>query len=363
MKILHVLNSLLPSGAETMLKTSAEYWGVDLEKHILATSSDIGPYAIELENAGYIIHHISANNSFKQHYKVMKFIKNGKFDIVHVHTEGQALYYELDAKLGSAKKVIRTVHNVFSFNGLLRIRRTITRFLGRIIGVKHIAISQSVYENEKKMFYNTCNAIVNNWYDETIFNFTSEETKREARAKLGISLDEFCIVSVGNCNIVKNHMSILRALVELKKRNHKFVYLHVGKGALEGEEKEFTLKNDLQENVRFIGFENPLTYLRAADLYIMPSLYEGVGIAALEAIGTGIPVLLTNVAGLKDFKEHAFDNVVYCELDNDSIKNGILDCIDSFKKEKYTNSSKQVEEVQKIYGIKQGVKGYLKFYK
>lgn len=360
-KVLHILNSLLPSGAESMLKVSARYWDKDIEHHILATYKNIGDYASELKKEGYVIHHIHDENQIKQHLKVFRFIKENKFDVVHVHCEGQALYYELDAVLSGKKTVVRTVHNVFKFRGLLRIRRIITRNLAVAMGVKHVAIGNSVYENEKKEYFLKC-IVIDNWYDEKKYVYTDSSIKIKAREKLGVPDRCYCIVSVGNCSHVKNHMPILYAIDKMKSEGiekNELMYFHVGKGVQEEEELQYIQKKDLKEYVRYIGFADPLIYLQAADLYIMPSVYEGLGIATLEAMATGVHCLLTDVPGLKDFKNREFKNVQYCELEDSKIIAAIEEKI---RRGIIGNSQEQSAAVVNYYGIKQGINGYQNIY-
>ena len=352
-RVLHILNSLLPSGAETMLKVSAGYWDKELEKHILATKEEVGQYACQLERADYIVHHIYKKNYFAQHMAVIKLIRKYRFDIVHVHRQGQALSYEVDGFLGGARRVIRTVHNVFQFKGIVRLRETFTRRIACLIGVTHIAIGISVKENEEKRFGIQCD-LINNWYDDNKFTFINLKEKKDAREKLHISEDCYCIVSIGNCSSIKNHMSILRALVIIREEcaNKKILYIHVGKGVDEEEEIRFINNNNLNDCVQYVGFQDPYLYLKGADLYIMPSCYEGVSIAALEAMSTGIPCLFTDVPGLKDFKKYQFDNVCFCKLNDDDINKKLLQFV----------RKGQSEKVKNIYGIKQGVEAYQRVY-
>lgn len=359
-KVLHIMNSLLPSGAETMLKSAAGYWDKDLEVHILATNEKLGEFAEELQEAGYVIHHIYKLGYIKQHTAVTKFIKENKFDVIHIHKQREALSYAIDSHMGGVKNVVRTVHNVFVFHGLVQIRETITRQIASLIGVKFVSIGNSVDENERKRFGLHC-TLINNWYNENKFYYTTQKIKKEAKAKLKIPEEIFCIVSVGNCSHVKNHMTILKALNNFKESSElsKVLYLHIGKGEQEQEEQIYIEKNDLKTKVRYIGFADPLAYIQAADLYVMPSRNEGLSISALEAMATGIPCLMTDVSGLRDFSRNEIDNVQFCELDDKSIENTLAKII---RKGKRKNSKKQSIVMKDIYGIQQGTAGYQSIY-
>lgn len=358
-KVLHILNSLLPSGAETMLYCSADYWNKELERHILVTNINIGEYAETLEKAGYIIHQIYNSNYFKQHRAVCKFICENQFDIVHIHRQGEACSYAIDAKIAGTSKIIRTVHNVFVFHGLVQIREFIARQISCLAGCQHIAISPSVRENEWRRFGVKCTEI-RNWYNSDRFGYVDETAKINARKILNLDIDRYYIVSVGNCTPVKNHMSVLKTLVKHKNDTefNDVTYLHIGKGIQEDEEKEYAKNNGLK-NVMFFGFADPDLYLQAADLFVMPSTYEGFGISGIEGLSTGIRSIFTNVPGLKDFKTTGFDNLIFSDLDDESIDE-CLCC--EVKNGKVVNSKKQADKVRSMFGIQEGVTYYEKVY-
>lgn len=359
-KVLHILNSLLPSGAETMLFCSANYWDKDLEKHILVTNENLGTYAETLKKAGYIVHQIYHVNYFKQHIAVAKFLHMNRFDIVHIHRQGQACSYAIDARIAGAKKIIRTVHNVFVFHGLVQIREFIARQISFILGVQHIAISPSVKDNEWERFKIPCIEI-RNWFNDERFFFTDREAKRIARNKLSIKEDKYCIISVGNCSPVKNHMSILKTMANHKNESdfQNVVYLHIGKGTQEEEEKGFVKNKGLEERVSFYGFDDPVLYLQAADLFVMPSTYEGFGISGIEGLATGIRTIFTDVPGLRDFRNMEFENLCFCELSDGEIDRCISDAVANGQ---VANSEDQANRVRALFGIQEGVDLYEKVY-
>ena len=358
-KVLHIMNSLLPSGAETMLYSAAKYWDKNLDIHILATGKNIGEYAEQLRMAGYQLHHIYNESYMMQHKKVRELIKKEKIDIVHIHRQGEACSYALDAKLAGASVIIRTVHNVFIFHGLVQVREYIARKLSALIGVKYVAISASVSENEMKRF--GIKAVeIRNWYNNERFHFVTEEEKRAARKELGIENDMYCVVSVGNCSSVKNHFSILKAIATYKNDPYfqKVRYLHIGKGAQEDDEIQYVKEQNIQEYVHFYGFTDPMPYLEAADLFVMPSVYEGFGIAGIEGAATGIKTIFTMVPGLQDFKE-IFPTIIYCKLDDEEIGKTIYKCV---REGSTSNNKEQAEKIFESYGISDGVKQYERLY-
>ena len=368
-KVLHILYSILPSGAETMLLNSADSWK-SYDKHVLATASNVGEYSDFLQRKGYTIHHIFKKNPISQQIAVQRFIRENSFDVVHIHRESQSMYYALSARIAGAGSVVRTAHNVFEFKGFLKIKRTITRFIERrILKVKYVAISKSVYRNELKKFSNKSVMQINNWFDEKVYRFISDEEKRQQRRQMSISPDTFCIVSVANCNDVKNHQLIIKAIANIINSNDeslkqiKIKYFHIGSGPLENEEKQLAVSLGVENNIYFIGrYNNPIQYLSVSDLFVMPSIYEGVGISAMESMVTGMNVLLTNVPGLCDFHSIKSDNIYYSSLDIKDFTDAIKRVMYKFINGGLTNNFDQSKAILNEYSMKKSVCKYMDVY-
>lgn len=361
--VCHVMNSIMPSGAETMLQNSADLWE-GYEKYMIATAKDIGPYAQQCADAGYHILHVSENNFIQHHKKIRRIFRKLSPDVVHIHRESQECYYALDAKVTGVHTIVRTVHSIFNFHGILRIRRVITRGLGRLIGEKYVAIGKSVYDNEIKTFFNRPVRLIDNWCDEEKFQFVPTDEQMEARENIGISKDTFVILSVGNCNAIKNHILLIESIHRLKNtyRDAKILYLHVGHGDEEENEKKYVSEHGLDSIIRFVGYADPVPYYKIADLNVMTSLYEGVGVSAIEAMLTGIPCLLTEVNGLKDFKVLQSDDIYYSSLDVNELTKQIETIYEKFEAGKLHHSKELSNAVKKKYSRSNSVRQYLEIY-
>lgn len=366
-KVAHILNELIPSGAEKMLYDSNKLWD-GLEEYILATQKEEGDYAKQLRDAGYLVVHIYNKNFLKQHIAIYNFFKQEKIDIVHIHRESQSLFYTIDAKLAGIKKIVRTVHSTFLFSGLLRMRRIVTRFLERRLGSIYVAIGESVRDNEQRRFYNPCKKMIFNWCDSS-FQFVSDaEKKRNKHEKYG-EQDTFVIATVGNCYAIKNHKLIIEALGKLlenkevlEKTSQQIQYIHIGSGDLEDEEKKYVKYLGIEKNVKFMGRRNPQDILAMTDVYVMLSSYEGCGIAALEALQTGVNVLLSDVVGLRDFKKLNSDNLHYVELNVEKVMDEIYALYKQYLLGELKNSEMQSLHVKEMYDMDKSVKKYREIY-
>lgn len=188
------------------------------------------------------------------------------------------------------------MHRVFSYVGRLRWLRSSERAFLRAIRVRHIAIGESVERNELSRLRNPT-VRVDNWIGSR-FPVPAPEQRTAGRAELMVSEGAFIVTSVGNCSAVKNHQAIIEALPSVARAaRNPVIYLHAGSGEAEEAEK---VPADLAGgiDVRFLGpVAEGLPPLWASDVYCMPSHYEGLGIAALEAVTCGVPVVLSDVPG------------------------------------------------------------------
>ncbi len=292
-----------------MLLQSAGEWprhGYKLD--LLATGPQPGPMHGPLRAAGYETHHIPFRSTlrylpskhFARHF--IELCRSRKFEVLHLHTEAAMPLFVALGRRAGVSTIVRTVHNAFTFTGALRIRKKIERKLARAAGVRFAFVSESVQQVESEYFGNN-GTYTPNWFDTTHFRPPSLEERTAARRALDCPEVATVVVTVGNCNEAKNHKAFLQALVPLTAQR-QVLYLHVGRERPDLAERRLAASLGLEASVRFAGSHpDPRDFLWAADLFAMPSLHEGLSIAALEAVGAGTPALFTNVRGLRDIAE------------------------------------------------------------
>ncbi|WP_282183299.1 glycosyltransferase [Azospirillum sp. TSH100] len=273
------------------------------ETHVLSTGVDRGGFAPALERAGCVVHHIPFDRRLAFAHRFHRLVAAVKPHVTHVHCERAApLYAGLAAP---SARVIRTIHACFDFTGTLRLRKGGERWLcRRVFGVIHAAPSPSVRDNERHRFMNDT-ALCPNWYDDSRFFPPTDAERHAARRDLGFAPDDFVVASVGNHEPVKNYHRALQAIRQLPPER-RVRFLHVGRpiDPSTGESlPQLAAGLDLSDQARFVGQSDEVPrYLHAADIHMMPSMREGFGMAAVEAMASGLPQILADVPGLADFK-------------------------------------------------------------
>lgn len=123
------------------------------------------------------------------------------------------------------------------------------------------------------------------------------------RMRLGIPQQAFVILSVGELNDNKNHKAIINAVRELNDGD--IYYIICGKGKNQLFYENLIKENRLENQVKMTGYQSDVRpFLACADIFAFPSQREGLGMAALEAMSAGLPILTSYVGGIKDYSKN-----------------------------------------------------------
>lgn len=310
-------------------------------------------YQKMIVNQGSRIFVLSDKSILKFKNEFISIIKK-HYDIVHFHKNSLANYLPiLWTKFYSNKsKIILHSHNTApSINSWrMEVLHSINKKLFNNIPDYKIGCSlkASKYmfmpKDKFKVIYNGIN----------IEKFTfSLKNRQKIRKKLGISQEDFIIGNIGRFSKQKNHKKLVQIFYELHKLKPNSKLLLIGEGELKEEIRSLSKKLGLQNYIKFLGHkDNVNEYLSAIDVVLMPSLYEGLSIASVEAQCSGNTLFLSDTIS----KESAITkNVHFFSLSNSNyeIANYILQNYHKLSKEKRLS---QAEIVKKKYDINNTVK-------
>jgi len=125
-----------------------------------------------------------------------------------------------------------------------------------------------------------------------------EERRTAVRHSLGLAADECVILAVARFEEAKNHAGILRTFERVLETHPSATLLLVGQGMLFNATRTLATTLHVADSVRFLGIRNDIPDLmRASDLYLMSSLWEGLPMVLLEAAASGLPAVATDVGG------------------------------------------------------------------
>jgi glycosyltransferase involved in cell wall biosynthesis len=146
-------------------------------------------------------------------------------------------------------------------------------------------------------------AVIPNGID--LKKFKIQNSKFKIRKRLGLN-NEFVVMTVARLEKVKGIEYLIKSISNLKSQISNLICLIVGEGSERKNLEKLVEKLNIKEKVKFLGQvpnEKIPEYLAAADLFVLPSLREGFGIAILEAQAAKLPVIATNVGGIPDIIE------------------------------------------------------------
>lgn len=286
------------------------------------------------------------------HKELKRVLKSGNYKIVHSHINTLSVFSLFAAK--KAGVPVRIAHSHSTTNkkewkkNLLKL---VLRPLSKKYATHYFACTEHAARwmfNDKE--YENGNVyVLNNAIDLDKFKY-SKKIRDEKRKELKIKEDSFVIGHIGRFVKQKNHEMIIDIFNEIHKENKNAVLLLVGQGPLMDEIKEKVKELKLTKNVKFLGQRSDVNELyQAFDLFLFPSLYEGLGMVLIEAQTSGLQCIAsTEVPSIAKVT----DNLEFLELDDtiEMWKNVILD-----KQNKKRKS--YVTEVKKAgYDIKTEVK-------
>lgn len=260
-----------------------------------------------LDGTGIIRHQIDFTRSpySKQTitaYKQLESLMNQiQFDVVHCHTPMGSFLARLVGHKLNVPQIIYTAHGFHFYKGAPVINnliyRTVEKYMARYTDAI-LTINEEDYQNALKFklrnggrIYKIAGAGI----DTKLFMDNSDSGK-SIRKELGFSDDDYVVLSVGELNVNKNQEVIIRAISELKEQRIK--YIVCGEGNNKDYLKKLVYDLNLEKQVYLLGFRKDIPDVcHAADLYVFPSHREGLPVAMMEAMASGLPVLASNVRG------------------------------------------------------------------
>ena len=240
-------------------------------------------------------------SNLRAYRELKRVIDRGEFDLIHCHTPVGALLTRLAAGKARQKgtKVIYTAHGFHFFKGAPVLNWLVyfpAEWLCGFLTDVLITINREDYDFAQKHIHagKVC-YVPGVGVDRDRFG-GSRETARE---KLGIGEEEFVLLSVGEMTENKNHRLALQALALLPEKPIRYVL--VGRGERMEELQAQARELGIADRVIFTGYRNDVSELYpAADAFFFPSFREGLSVALMEAMASGLPAIVGKIRGNTD---------------------------------------------------------------
>lgn len=290
-------------------------YGVD----VVANFEEPGPISIEraeslkerLEDMGVSVFHVgipreinkvgAISSSYK---KVKKLCSDQNYNIVHCHSPIGGVIARLAARdiRNKGCKVIYTAHGFHFYKGAPKVNwlffYPIEKICSRFTDVLITINEEDRGIAEQRMNAKRVERIPGVGIDTTKFGSYSEEEISKIKNKIGVPDGMGFVVSVGELNDNKNHELVLRSIAELDD----VFYAIAGKGELEGHLLNLAKELGVSDRVNILGYRTDIPLLvQSADVFAFPSLREGLGLSAIEALAAGTSVVGKRGRGISEY--------------------------------------------------------------
>ncbi|MFA5156295.1 MAG: glycosyltransferase [Candidatus Omnitrophota bacterium] len=322
LKVLYFLNSVVRAGVEEHVLRLIE--GLDktqFEPILICPRQLIEQIKPDLERLQIKFYSVDIRRwrNLSEIKKFMGILKEEKPDIVHSHLFFATRFAAPLAKLAGIPVVIDTSHLREAWRkGIKRsyfVDRFFYRFVDKIIAVSNAVKSYLVNEkelDEKKI------EVIHNGIDLARFK---PSVNRDSPLR-GQSL--FTIGVIGRLEPQKGHKYFLDAVSLLDGKYDDVKFLIAGDGSLRNELERQAKRLGISERVEFVGYRRDIeNVLKEIDLLVLPSLYEGLPLVALEAGAMGKPVIATNVDGSPEAVVNDKTGLIVPAKDSIALKEGI----------------------------------------
>lgn len=246
-------------------------------------------------------------NNLKYYNKVKALLNEQHFDLVHCHTPIVGLFVRMAARKyrKQGTKVIYTTHGLaythLSSRKEYLVYHTIELFASRFCDAI-IAINMEDYESAKKLYCKNVFHINGVGVDTQKFGSANID-RDEYRKKLGIPENKLIVLAIGELSRRKNHAIIVEALAKLESKTD-FVYAICGREMTAGGTGDEIRRLSREYGVKtvLLGFRSDIPeVIKCADIGVMPSIREGLGLSGIEMLSEGIPLVGSDVQGIREY--------------------------------------------------------------
>lgn len=293
-KIVYIITSLGFGGAERPLLDLVKFINRSKLNISVATVVGGGPLEQEFKNLGVEV------KVFKKKTKLgletisslKKYLEEKKPDIVHTHLFAGDFWGKVAARKAKVPIIVSTEQNLNLDEGWIKglIKTKTYRFTNRVI-----TISKAIKDYTVKAYKVNPEKIEVIYSGIDLDKFSYQPKDLGLEPKLGI---------IGRLEKQKGHKYLLKALVNVLKDFPQAQLWIIGEGSLHSQLERQARQLKIDKNVKFLGARKNIPEILAGlDIFVMPSLWEGLGVAAIEAQACGVPVIASKVDGLKEVVE------------------------------------------------------------
>lgn len=339
-RVLHLVQTLGMGGAEVLLIQYIKSLGQQDYDHFVYCFGHDGPVREKIEALGVPVFMGKKRTLINQPVRfiisilslvinLILYIKTKHIQIIQSHLSHANKLAVLVSKLTGVSAFL-TVHNTMEFvdrrnkwDFRVHINKAVDWFIFPMAD-QILAVSQEIKEIVHNRF-KIKNSKIMVLKNGIVFNSDFNEPI-DLKTEFSISLNTLKIIAVGRLSYQKAMEVLIRAAAELVRQGlHNLLVMIVGEGD-ERSKLEMLVKSlSLKDYVKFLGIRHDvLRLMQASDIFVIPSRYEGLSIAMIEAMACGLPIVASDAPGLRNYIEHGHNGLLFPVEDYKSMAKHIL---------------------------------------
>lgn len=327
MRVLHLITELDVGGAEKLLAMTLPRFDRARFDVTAAFLHGPAPLCEELEGAGVRVHKVDTRNKldFAAFRRFVHYLRTERVEVLHTHLIQADILGYFAARRARVPVVISTKHNTNYFQSharwLAALDAHVNRRLNRVVAV---STAVRAFYLEQQALPSDHVEVVPNGIDTRSFASAAPIGK----ALLGLGLNTRIVTCVASLKEKKGHAPLLRAWPEVLKRCPEARLVLVGDGPLRDELGRLAESLGTSLQVVFLGVRSDVaSILKASDAFVLPSLWEGFGLAVVEAMSAGLPVVATSVDGVREIIRNGQDGILVPPNDPPRLAEAIVELL------------------------------------
>ena len=256
-----------------------------------------------------LVRKIAPVQDLQAFFSLWRLMLQERPDIVHTHTSKTGILGRWAAKMAGVPIIVHTPHgHVFygHFGPLVsRFFLAIERLMASITD-RMVALSEGERTDYIRFSVSSPDKIVTIHSGVEIDRYMKAEVNvEEKRRSLGLNPNGLVVGTVGWLLPIKGPIHLLNAMAHIWRNHPEIRLVFVGKGELEGKLRAEASRMGVSERVTFLGWRDDIPeIMQILDIFVLPSLNEGMGRVLVEAMAAGRPVVASKVGGIPDLVEH-----------------------------------------------------------
>ena len=340
-KIIHVITHLPIGGAQDNTLYTVEL--LDKEKYDISLCCNLDGELVEraenirgikIFDIPFLCREVNPYKDIKAFILLYKLFKKENYTIIHTHSSKAGLLGRFAAMLNKTPVIIHTIHgfafndfmNVFKKSFFINVEKLLAKWTNVLITVSNLNKKKIIDLNIAK------ETKLKNIYSGIDLKLFTNKNNIEFRKELNLKSHHILLGSVGRLSFQKDPITMINAFDIVAKRFSNAHLVLVGDGELRSIIVDRIDQLHLNDRVHLTGNKNnPWKIYHSLDLFIMSSIYEGLGRSITEALSCGVPVVCTSVEGVPEIVRDNKTGILVPPKDASALAEGVIKSLNNME--------------------------------